>query len=819
MIIANVLILQALGMTIFSLEITVYIAILAQFLFFALYLYLKQQEKNHKITNILLYNTGYNDIALYNKKGKIIGLRGTFFNNKNPLEMIENRIKKNDFNDSLAISKIQTALLSNSNISVDVTLDDYDGGMIFTKISLTFLGKSKEYLLWKMQDITSERAISEVFRNELKYLSEFMDNIPIGLYLADASGKIKFVNNTFCEWIGKNYKEIEGKKISDFTENSQIPNFDGAWQGTLNFKSSFGSFPAVVRHSGYDKGGETMFRSVVIKDVEQGDRAVKLLKEAEIRFQWIFEEAPVGIAFVDNEYMLSDGNDALFSLLKSNREKIIGTCLQDYIIPEDIQKLNQARSVILTGLERAANVELRITNKLGQFIGTASVFLTAMTGLDYSQNTHDDGLVLHFIDTTERNQLAEQFSQAQKMQAMGLMAGGIAHNFNNTLTAIIGFCDLLLQKIGRNDPSYQDIERIKENADRSAELIKDLLSYSRNQPSKVKHINLTTFLADIYNFIRVSIPENIDIKLEHSRHIGAILFDEVKLQQIINNLINNARDAITPHNGSIVIRTKSEKLKQPLTIENDVLPPGKYVVIEIEDDGCGITPEVMPKIFDPFFSTKKDSSLSGSGFGLSIALGDIRQAGGFISVESTVAIGTKFIIYLPEVESEKITINNNEIANDEANSSPLSVKMRIENDGQMAFSQITEANQAKTVIDTSGNARILFVEDEEAVRAFGVRALRNKGYVVVECACAEEAIDIIEQGETFDLLASDVVMPGMSGTELASEVKNIMPDIKVLLMSGYFADIANVDNYNNHFLSKPFSLEQLTTKVKDVIKE
>ncbi len=624
-----------------------------------------------------------------------------------------------------------------------------------------------------------------------------------------------------CAWLGKDYKEIEGNKLALFSVNGESPDYSGSWQGAIKLKgANNNNFDAFVRHSSYDNAGETMFRSIIVKDVQQGDISEKAMKESAIRFQWIFDENPVGIAFVDTDYNISEGNDALFRLFHSYREKVIGSSLANYIYEADLKELNEARGLIVTGIEKAANVELRIINNEKQFIGMASVFITPMTGLDYSNNSHTEGLVLHFIDTTERNQLADQFSQAQKMQAMGLMAGGIAHNFNNTLTAIIGFCDLLLQRIGINDPSYQDIKQIKENADRSADLIKDLLSYSRNQPSKAKEINLNSFLADIYNFVKISLTEKVELRTEYSRHVGNIKFDEVKLQQIISNLANNARDAILPNRGHVTLRTKSQKFKQPLTIENDVMPPGKYVVLEIEDSGCGISEDIITKIFDPFFSTKKDSSLSGTGFGLSIAQGDVRQAGGFISVKSAIGIGTKFTIYLPEYD--RANVDEDEIIDTRESEivaiSPLSIKARIESDGQMSFGQIQET-PAKPMIDTSGNAKILLVEDEDAVRAFGSRALRNKGYVVTDCACAEDALDLIEQGETFDLIASDVVMPGMSGTEMIEEIKKIMPNVKVLLMSGYFADIANVDNYNNYFLPKPFSLEQLTTRIKEIIDE
>ncbi len=818
LVITNVLFLQALGFPLLDADIAFTLIIAVQFGFLFLYAYLQKSKKKHNIAQLLLHSFGGNDVALYNKKGKLLGARGTFFNKTNPIIEIEKRIQKFDFNDPLALSKLQTSILLGQDIMVEVALSNDNGDIIFAKISVTFFKKRPHYVLWKLQDISAERSISEAFRSELKYLGEFMDNLPIGLYLADASGKICFVNNTLCDWFGTSYKNIEGKKISDFTDNSQSPDFSGAWQGTLSFKGQYGTFPALVRHSTYDSGGKTMFRSIVIKDIEQSDKAMKLLKETEIRFQWIFEETPVGIAFADNDFIINDGNDALFGLLHSHREQAIGTNLKDYIAPSDIEKLNKARSIIIKNKEKAANVELTIINKEGQMVKIASVFLTAMTGLNHSKPSHIEGIVMHFIDNTASQQLADQLSQAQKMQAMGLMAGGIAHNFNNTLTAIIGFCDLVIQRIDENDPSTSDIKRIKDNANRSANLIKSLLTYSRNQPSKVKPIDLNSFLADTYHFLKVTIPENIEIKTEYSRHIGQILFDEVKLQQIINNLINNAHEAIAPNNGLITIKTKPQKFKTEVAIENDVMPPGNYVLIEIEDTGSGIAPEIISKVFDPFFSTKKDSDVSGSGFGLSIVLGDVRQAGGFIVVESTLNVGTKFTIYLPELTSEEMINSQNDIVAEDF-ISPLSIKSKIESDGQMAFTQISEPNKIKSIIDTSGNAKILFIEDEEAVRAFGVRALTNKGYVVTDCACAEDALEIIEKGERFDLIASDVVMPGMSGTDLAAKVKEIIPNIKILLMSGYFSDIANIDSYNYNFLSKPFSLDQLTTKIKEVIEE
>ena len=388
-------------------------------------------------------------------------------------------------------------------------------------------------------------------------------------------------------------------------------------------------------------------------------------------------------------------------------------------------------------------------------------------------------------DATELKTLEAQFVQSQKMQAIGQLAGGVAHDFNNLLTAISGHCDLLLLRHEASDPDYADLIQISQNANRAASLVGQLLAFSRKQNLKPQALDLRDTMADLAHLLNRLIGERVQLEVTHAPGPQMIRADRRQLEQVIVNLVVNARDAMK-EGGTITVETRTESIAEEVLRDRARLLPGDYVVIEVADTGMGIPEEVLPKIFEPFFTTKKTGE--GTGLGLSTAYGIVKQTGGFIFVESELGEGTTFSLYFPAASVE-------------------------------AKAPVVEASSRLQAPPRKSDASILLVEDEAPVRAFACRALRLRGYNVIEAANAEEALEILaDEKLTIDLFVTDVIMPGMDGPTWVRRALKDRPDTGVVFMSGY-AEEGRAEKQaripNSDFLPKPFSLHQLTSLVQE----
>jgi two-component system cell cycle sensor histidine kinase/response regulator CckA len=391
-------------------------------------------------------------------------------------------------------------------------------------------------------------------------------------------------------------------------------------------------------------------------------------------------------------------------------------------------------------------------------------------------------------DATRLKTLEAQFAQSQKMQSIGQLAGGIAHDFNNLLTAIAGHCDLLLLRHGPEAPDYADLEQIRQNANRAAALVGQLLAFSRKQTLKPERLDLEDVLSDLTHLLNRLVVERVELKLDHlgrqnGRPLGHVRADRRQLEQVLINLAVNARDAM-PAGGSLLIQTEPITLTEPMRRDRASVPPGDYSVIRVIDRGTGIAPEHLQKIFEPFFTTKRVGE--GTGLGLSMVYGIIKQSGGFIFVDSTPGEGTTFSIYLPVFDGE--------VLSEPAVTDPHRPALR------------------------QGEGVVLLVEDEAPVRAFAGRALRLRGYTVLEAADAEEALALLKDpGLEVDVFVTDVVMPGMDGPAWVRQAREARPNARVVFMSGYAEDSLSEDQAripNSVFLPKPFSLNQLAETVQ-----
>ncbi|RVQ68908.1 response regulator [Croceicoccus ponticola] len=398
-------------------------------------------------------------------------------------------------------------------------------------------------------------------------------------------------------------------------------------------------------------------------------------------------------------------------------------------------------------------------------------------------------VLLSLKDTTEETRLKRQVAQATKMQAVGQLAGGVAHDFNNVLTAIIGYCDLMLLRHAPGDSDYDDIQQIKANSNRAASLTRQLLAFSRQQTLRPQVLQLPDVVSEVSALLKRLIGEKIRLEVKHDRALGAVRADPQQLEQVIVNLAVNARDAMLAKGevGTLTISTRKVTPRDVRALKNEILPLGNYTALVVEDTGEGIPADMLGKIFEPFFTTKETGK--GTGLGLSTVYGIVKQSDGFIFADSEPGEGARFCVYLP-VDATL------------AGEAPPEPKREAE--PRAAF---------------GGTGKILLVEDEDTVRAVAERALVRQGYTVTTAADGEEGLEHVRGGAEFDLVLSDVVMPTMDGPAMAREIRKLRPDMPVLFMSGYAEEQLRreIDIASMYFLPKPFSVAQIGEKVASVL--
>ena len=653
------------------------------------------------------------------------------------------------------------------------------------------------FVLWCITDITSRRQMEQVIREEQEKLVDFLENASVGFYSADAEGRFEYINHTLGAWLGYTPEEIlkDKMKLADFLpadRPADVPAYDPFagkrpdQQGETTMRRRDGTtFQVYIIQTVIEDESGVRTRSVV-RDLSPERELEQDLRLSEQRFQRLFEDAPIGIAILDLDGRITECNHAFGAMAPAGPPGPLGMPLAGLVAEDDRAELASRLSGATAGTAAAAPFDVRLRGEgEGERERVVSLSVTRME--DDSGGL--SGLILHSYDTTAQRDLEAQFTQSQKMQAIGQLAGGVAHDFNNLLTVIIGFCDLLLLRHSPGEQNFADIMQIKQNANRATNLVRQLLAFSRQQTLQPKVLNITDILAELTNLLRRLIGVNIQFDVVHGRDLGLVKVDQGQFEQVIINLAVNARDAMA-EGGTLTIRTSDVAFTRPLERGTEVLPAGDYVLIEVIDTGTGIDKAHLERIFEPFFSTKEVGK--GTGLGLSTAYGIVKQTGGFITVDSELGSGTTFAIYLPRHE-----------ADDAAEAAPLA------------------AARAEPARDLTGVGTVLLVEDEDAVRMIGARALTSKGYKVIEASDGEGALEVIRAGEeSIDLVITDVVMPNVDGPTLVREVREIHPDMKVIFISGYaedsFRDKVSEDS-DIHFLPKPFSLEQLAGKVKEVL--
>jgi two-component system cell cycle sensor histidine kinase/response regulator CckA len=669
------------------------------------------------------------------------------------------------------------------------------------------LGQDKresKYAVWSIADITRDRERQEDVFRELQHAIEYLDHAPCGFFSVAPAGDVIYVNATLANWLDYDLAEIGsgGLKLTDIVSG------DGA-----ALLTSIVAVPGEVKTEVLDidlrmRGGKTMPARLYHKlafgaDGTPGSSRTLVIsrtrdehsdpeRAAEVRFMRFFDHTPMAIATVDRGGAVVRANARFAKLAQSlSPDGAANKSIFRTVNARDRGLLIAAINQAAEGQGDIAPVEAMLEGakeRWGQF------FVTAVE----EDERDTEAAIVYLLETSERRTLENQINQSQKMEMVGQLAGGIAHDFNNVLSAIMMANDFLLNAHKPTDPSFQDIMQIKQNATRAATLVRQLLAFSRRQTLRPQVLDLGDALSDLTMLLRRLIGEKVKLDLVHGRDLWPVKVDVSQFEQVVVNLAVNARDAM-PDGGKLTVKTANVTADEAAQLPYKGLPAADYVRIDIADTGTGIPPDIVDKIFEPFFSTKEVGK--GTGLGLSTVYGIVKQTGGFVYVDSVPGEGTAFRIFLPrhrpELEAQPEAPAANGAAKDAA------------------------GEPAKPRPDLTGQGTILLVEDEDGLRSLNARGLRSRGYSVIEAANGIEAMEALEEKDgAVDLVVSDVVMPEMDGPTLLREMRKRNPKLKIIFVSGYAEeafDKSLPENEQFAFLPKPFALAALVEKVKETM--
>ena len=665
--------------------------------------------------------------------------------------------------------------------------------------------------VWSLADVTRELERHENVFQELQHAIDYLDHAPAGFFAADAGGNIVYLNATLASWLDHDLAQVgsgglkldnivAGQGAALLTTLAAVPGDVKTEIFDIDLKTRTGrTLPVRLFHKvafGADGTPGTSRTLVLNRALNDGSDPQHA---AEVRFMRFFQNTPMAIATVDRAGRIADSNAKFAQLFHSafRIEAAGDRSILTVVTERDRAALEAAIRQAADGLGDIAPVDTALSGKGERF---ATFFVTAA-----EDRTEREAAIVYALETTAQRTLENQVNQQQKMETIGRLAGNIAHDFNNLLGAIMMATDFLLNAHRQTDPSFQDIMQIKQNANRAASLVRQLLAFSRKQTLRPQVIDLGEALSDLTMLLRRLIGENVTLEMPQARDLWPVKADVGQFEQVIINLAVNARDAM-PLGGTLTLRTANVRAEDSLRLHGKGMPIGEYVAVEVEDTGTGIAPEIIDKIFDPFYTTKDVGK--GTGLGLSTVYGIVKQTGGFIYVDSEVGKGTTFRIFLPRYFAAADDVEPPQLP--EATAPALA--------GAISAADEVMRTAAR---DLTGEGTILLVEDEEGLRALNARGLASRGYTVIEAGNGVEALEELErQGGRVDLVVSDVVMPEMDGPALMKELRRRNPDIKIIFVSGYAEDAfdkALPDHQQFNFLPKPFTLKQLVSAVKETM--
>ncbi|WP_018407832.1 cell cycle histidine kinase CckA [Methylocystis rosea] len=651
--------------------------------------------------------------------------------------------------------------------------------------------------LWAVADVTADRQRQENVFQELQHAIDFLDHAPAGFFSASPDGAVSYMNKTLAGWLGYDLTQVGsgGATLSSIVAHSGaalLAAMSGApgdvrtEQIDLDLRCRNGkSLPVRLLHQvAFGQDGESGASRTLVLNRASGEQPEENLRAAEVRFARFFNSTPMAMATLDGEGRVLTSNAAFAKLLPQALKSGQGQAAAPWSVLTGLGERDGAalRAAIEDAIEGKG--EVRPINVVFEEDAAGAATRSARFFVSSAEDAGKKGAMVYALDTTEQRKLQEEFAQSQKMNAVGQLAGGIAHDFNNMLTAIIGYSDLLLSSHRPTDPAFRDIRQIKETANRAAGLTRQLLAFSRRQTLRPQVLQLGDALSEVQNLLRRVVGEKNELELRLGRDLWFVKADITQFEQVIINLVVNARDAMLESGGRVQIRTRNVAASECAAFNEAALPAADYVLVEVEDSGSGIPADVKEKIFEPFFTTKEVGK--GTGLGLSTVFGIVKQSGGFISVDSEIGRGAVFRIFLPRyVPEEKETSQ--------------------------------KADTPKVAADYTGQGVVLLVEDEDSVRSIGARALSSRGFTVLEAATGMEALEVVERVDgKIDLIVSDVVMPEMDGPAMFAELRKRGVAAKVIFVSGYAEEAfaKNLPEGDFGFLAKPFSIKQLIETVK-----
>ena len=641
----------------------------------------------------------------------------------------------------------------------DGRADDIAVGPLKLHAQVTRTGQADDYLVWRFAAVERFDLVAELTRHLGGPAGRTLGHAGVMAALVNSEGRLRAANEAFL------LRALDEEDSRHFAGRDVAPMLRLDDGGSLYFAREGGrGMPLRLIQIALAPADSNSPMLLALLDEEMGptDRGT-----AQTYVETLLSLLPFGLAMVDRDGRFLYMNRAFIraaNLPEGKMPRYPG----DIVVGEDKGPLADMIRRHSSGQQVGGDLSIRLAGQSGDPV---SMRIVGVRGLG------EAAVLLSLKDSSEESRLKRQVAQASKMQAVGQLAGGVAHDFNNILTAVLGACDLMLMRHTPGDSDYDDIQQIRSNANRAASLTRQLLAFSRQQTLRPQILQLPDVISEVSHLLKRLIGDTVLLSVHHGRGLGAVRADPGQLEQVIINLAVNARDAM-PGGGTLTIETYPVSAADVRQLDNEFMPPADYCALKVSDTGTGIPADVLPKIFEPFFTTKDVGK--GTGLGLSTVYGIIKQSAGFIFADSKPGEGTSFTIYLPVHR-----------AGGDAPAAPQP--------------------PAKPKKSQWGTGSILLVEDEDMVRAVAERALARAGYSVVTASQGEEGLERFAQMEKVDLVISDVVMPTMDGPAMVRAMRAKRPGLPVLFMSGYAEEQLrqSIDIDDVAFLPKPFSVAQL----------
>ncbi|MBC2667955.1 ATP-binding protein [Novosphingobium piscinae] len=646
-------------------------------------------------------------------------------------------------------------------------------------------GRGEDFLVWHLAEVTRPDPVAELGRAIEGKLGRALAVAGISAAIVTPEGEIRAASEGLAlRATGDAGADLRGQSFVALLRQDDADRITWAREGREGQPLVLYYVPVADPDSGVAPDPDHTPSLMLLADAGIGIGAASAQGDGQAavpHLEALLAQLPLGLAMADRDGRLLFANAAFLRAAGRAGEEP-PPFPSDLVVREDKGALSDAVRRHAQGPASAGDIAVRLKFQPDEPV---SLSLAGVRGLG------EAAVLLGLSDSTEETRLKRQVAQASKMQAVGQLAGGVAHDFNNVLTAILGTCDLMLLRHTPGDSDYDDIQQIRASSNRAASLTRQLLAFSRQQTLRPEVLQLPDIVSDITQMLKRLIGEKIRFEVRHDRDLGAVRADPTQLEQVIVNLVVNARDALADKaDGSarLTITTRRMKASDVRSRGGEILPQGDYTALIVEDTGSGIAPEHLSKIFEPFFTTKEQGR--GTGLGLSTVYGIVKQSGGYIFADSEVGKGTCFSIYFPVHHGPA------------ASSGGAQLAARTEEPRKWA-----------------GGGKILLVEDEDTVRAVAERALTRQGYEVTVAADGEEGLQFVALGRRYDLVVSDVVMPVMDGPAMAREIRKIVPSVPFLFMSGYAEEQLRkeIDFDNMHFMPKPFTVQQITDTVAQVL--